>query len=354
VTASTVEKLLNGSFSGQPKLSRFPLPEMPATVAPSATYTHSNIVVTSQIARDWILNRTVRRELIPAADLHADVIPNRKYLVAYGKSIAKKLQEPGWWNEGIHQGLAFTPDGFILDGQHRLLGCALSGIPIVLPLAVNVPWSAFRDIDQNRSRAAHQMIDLPYATTATATARHLLPFLRDEWQTVYTYSGKQHDSDVIDICLGWPYFAEDQQWMKEVYEAAKECGLSGGSLGAVIIGSLASGIDPDEVQQFLNGLRPLTRKVNYETIGTSGSDPRQLIARFFRSKSLHNGGKRRISVDEERAHAGTLRHAMNVWLARNSKTPIKITKLQSWSPAHDLPPIGDPEKIREFHDKHVN
>lgn len=354
-TLSTIEKMLGGEFTADPRNSRFPIPEIPKGTPEGISYTHSGVVIEPEVARDWVLHRSIRRDLMGEAGLvHDEVVPNRKYLVAYAKDLGKKLQRPNWWNKGTHQGGAFTRDGYILDSQHRLAACALSGVPIIMPVAVNVPWNAFKDIDQNRNRAAHQMIDIPYAPEAAATARHLIPFLRGDWHSVYAYKGRDHNEEVIDICLGWPYFAEDQPWMQEIKEASREAGISTGSLGSVVIGSLASGVNPDEVQQFLNGLRPLTRSIEYITIGSNGGDPRQLAARFFRKEYNENGGRKSSTYADERAHCGAIRHAMNVWLARNQENPVKITKIQKWSSNHDLPSIGRPSAIQDFHAKYVN
>lgn len=354
-TLSTIEKMLKGEFTADPRNSRFPIPEIPKGTPEGISYTHSGVVIEPEVARDWVLHRSIRRDLMEEVGrAHEEVVPNRKYLVAYAKEMARKLQQPGWWNPGTHQGAAFTPDGYILDAQHRLVACALSGVRLIMPVATNVPWNAWNDIDQNKMRSAHQMLDIPYATTAAATARYLLPFIHNTWPSVYAYKKREYSEQVIQICLGWPYFAEDQAWMQEVHEAASEAHIPTGAVGSVVIGSLASGVNADEVQQFLNGLRPLTRSVRYETIGSDGDDPRQLVAKFFSREFLANKSRKSNSYDDERAYSGAIRHAMNVWLARNQDNPVKISKIQKWSSNHDLPPIGRPSAIQDFHAKHVN
>jgi len=355
-TVTTIEKMLGGNFSSDPRKSRFELPEVPENAPKGIPYVHSGMIVDPETAQDWILHRTIRREIMPKAVTHAEVVPNRKYLVGYAQYGARKLQaDTTWWNKGTHQGLAFTADGFIIDGQHRLSWCALSGVPIMLPLAVNVPWSAFKDIDQNRSRAAHQMIDLPYATTVVATARYLLPVLNKESATLHTYPGRDHNDKIIEVALGWPYFAEDQSWMKEVYEAGKEAGIPTGPLGAIVVGSLAAGVNADEVQQFLNGLRPFTRGVPYITIGTNGSDPRQLLAKYFNTQKVSTGANRKFtSAADNRSNAAVIRNAMDVWLRRHSDKPRKINTMNRWPDVHDLPAFPNEDGIRAFHAQHVS
>lgn len=355
-TATTIENLLNGSFSSDPRKSSFELPKAPKGAPKGIPHVESGVVITPEMARDWILHRTIRRDVMPKAVTHSEVVPNRKYLVGYSQYGARKLQaETTWWNKGTHQGLAFTPDGFIIDGQHRLSWCALAGVPIILPVAVNAPWSAFKDIDQNRARSAHQMLDIPHATVAAGTARYLLPILSKDGRINHSYKGREYNDKVIEVCLGWPYFAEDQPWMREVYEAGKEAGIPSSPLGAVVVGSLAAGVDADEVQQFINGLRPFSRNVPYITIGTNGSDPRQLLARFFnKQKAATGNNRRRSSAADDRSNTGVIRYAMDVWLRRRSSKPVKVSTIGSWPDVRDLPALPNEDAIRAFHDKHVN
>jgi len=169
---STIEKMLGGEFTSDPRLSRFPLPEIPAGHPDGVPYVHSGFVVTSEMARDYLLNRVIRRDIMPKDLLTDEVLPNRKILIQYAKTGAKKLREdPMWWNRGTPQTASFTREGFLLDAQHRMAWCALSGNPIILPVALGTLWSAYHDIDQNRRRAAHQMLDIPYASQAAAVAR---------------------------------------------------------------------------------------------------------------------------------------------------------------------------------------
>lgn len=352
---STIEKLLGGEFSSDPRCSRFPLPAIPSGTPPGSSYTQSGVTVTPDMARDWVLHRSIRRDLTPRELVHDDMCPNRKYMITYVKDMAKKLaKDPSWWNNGIHQGAAFTGDGFLLDAQHRLAACALSGVSIVMPIAVGVPWSAWEAIDQNRRRHANQMVDLPYANVCTSTARHLLPTLEEKSHILYTRTGNDFLDAILEVCLGWPYFALDQAWTKEISDAALESGIPAGPLGSVCIGALAGGAPADEVQQFLNGLRPLTRGVDYVSIGSSGKDPRQLAARHFAKLRNRRDRRGRMSAEYERATVGSVRYAMNVWLTRFDENPTEISVISSWARDKDLPPLWNEEKIRAFHNQFVN
>lgn len=352
---STIERMIGGEFTSDPRNSRFPLPEIPEGTPDGIPYVHSGFVVTPEMAKDWILNRSIRREITPSEMAHDEMCPNRKYLISYATSGAKKLKDnPNWWNKGIPQGGAFTKDGYLLDSQHRFSWCALSGVPITLPIAVNTPWSAWKDIDQNRRRSAAQMVDIPYAVSAVSVARYLIPVLEGNSATVYTRNGRDYEEQAVEICLGWPYFQDGQSWMKEIYEAAQEAGIPTGALGSLCIGSLAGGIPADEVQQFLNGLRRISRDVESITIGTDGHDPRKLAFQHFDRLRRARDKKGRLTGPEERAAVGTIRYCFDVWMRRVSDNPKKIKIVQRWAETSDLPSIFNEREIRAFHAKYVN
>ncbi len=52
-----------------------------------------------------------------------------------------------------HQGIAFSDKGNLIDGQHRLMSCAESGIPFKTLLFTNVPESVVEVIDTNKTRS---------------------------------------------------------------------------------------------------------------------------------------------------------------------------------------------------------
>lgn len=183
---------------------------------------------------------------------------------------------------------------------------------------------------------------------------HLLPTLEEKSHILYTRTGNDFLDAILEVCLGWPYFALDQAWTKEISDAALESGIPAGPLGSVCIGALAGGAPADEVQQFLNGLRPLTRGVDYVSIGSSGKDPRQLAARHFAKLRNRRDRKGRMSAEYERATVGSVRYAMNVWLTRFDENPTEISVISSWARDKDLPPLWNEEKIRAFHNQFVN
>lgn len=348
--ASRIEQMLGVEFTSDPRLSKHPLPETPEGAPAGVSYVHSGYVLTPEVAKDWLTHRVIRQEVMPPELLHDEVTPNRKFLIHYLKTWMRKL-ENGEWNKGTHQGAAFTPDGFLLDCQHRMAACVLAKTPIILPVSVNTPWSAFMITDSSRRRAADQMLgDLPYGKQAVAVVRHLLPVLNGTSLLEWTVRG--FEDDVVNICLGWPYFAEDQVWMREICETANFSGVPSAPLGAACIGALAAGADPFQVQAFLDGLRPAVRDVEYEALN-GGEDPRRLLLRLFQT-SARRDAKGRFNAEDQRANTGVIRTAMNLWLERYEEGAKHLKQISRTPPSRDLPPMYREDAVRAFHNKHVN
>jgi hypothetical protein len=62
----------------------------------------------------------------------------------------------GRWDQH-HQGLAFGPDGEILDGQHRLWGVMISGVTVKFLCTFNMPPDAQRSIDDHQKRTVRDV-----------------------------------------------------------------------------------------------------------------------------------------------------------------------------------------------------
>jgi hypothetical protein len=75
-----------------------------------------------------------------------------------------------------HQGIAFAPDGRLLDGQHRLMAIVKSGLPVQIQVSMGVQPDTFDVIDTGSvKRSASDVLHVPFATTAVAVmARKLV------------------------------------------------------------------------------------------------------------------------------------------------------------------------------------
>ncbi|MER6605671.1 hypothetical protein ABT282_07095 [Streptomyces sp. NPDC000927] len=349
---SSIEKLLGIRFESSPKHSRYPLPVPPEGHPRGTPYTQNNFVVTREAARDWLTYRVIRREFTSKDVLKntPDFQDNRKFIIPYVRQWAKVFR--GEWDEpynpNTHEGAAFSPNGFLLDAQHRLAGFLLSDEKFFeISVTRDVDWKAFVVMNKGKRRNVSQMLgdDIPYAQQSTGIARHLIPILDGTEREMFTCTGR--DADVRDIVRGWPYFQIDSEWSKDI-AATQRSRIPMGPLGASVMGALAAGAPPFEVKAFVDGLMPGYRG-GYPDIGVGGEDPRRLLKLAFLGT-----GKRRYSDAEQRVNAGMIRKAMEVWLHRNDEKP-KILKALPRTPAlRSLPEVWGSEKVRLFHSEHVS
>lgn len=92
------------------------------------------VTVTPELAAEWLKRNTDNRAL-------------RKWHV---DSLAAAILRNEWVL--THQGVAFSTDGRLLDGQHRLAAIVKAGQPVQIAVARNVVDLAFKTIDQGIKR----------------------------------------------------------------------------------------------------------------------------------------------------------------------------------------------------------
>lgn len=259
----------------------------------------------------------------------------------YNKGLVDVLKD-GEWDPGVSQGIAFTWDGFISDGQHRLAAIALTKIAADIIITRNASWSAFDVTDMQRVRRPGQMLgDMPHSGLAIRIAKYLYPVLLGTQETDY-YSRETSNPDLVEMVRAWPLF--HGPWLAEVQAVHQEYHVPTSPLGAVVVGALAAGANEDDVQQFLNGMRR-RHKEAFPSIGTDGEDPRYLLRMQF-----SRGSQGRIPEAESFGNAGILRQAMTVWLERYSDKPIKIKKFQrAVYKKQNLPPFWRSGEISKYH-----
>lgn len=348
---SRIETMLGFLFTSDPRGSRFPIPKIPKQYRdkfPGELYTEP-VTVTPQIARDWLEHRIIRKEYTPKELLHDDFCPNRRFLIG---ALVGSSNRKGWIDtlkdgelRKIHQGIAFTPDGYICDGQHRLAAVALSGVTATFLVAVDVDWKGFSVMDSGRTRSAGQLLgDMPHADMCAASARYILPVLAGVERAEY-YDKMAHKDDVINLVQGWTTY-HSGEWSKEVSSASSQANIPNTPLMATVMMALAAGADPFEVHAFLAGLRKNFNPRDYITIGTDGDDPRWILRNAF---SNQGKGKRSFSSDEQYGNVGLIRRSMEVWLNKE-----KVKALTRTSRHRSLPPVWNADKVRAYHADHVN
>lgn len=98
--------------------------------------------------------------------------------------IKKQLLEGKWMLNG--ECIKIAADGEILDGQHRLIACQESGIPIETMIMFNVGKEAKHTMDTGRNRSASDVLSFvfpnkKYITAISAAARFVLAFNKGQF-----------------------------------------------------------------------------------------------------------------------------------------------------------------------------
>lgn len=362
---SVIERRLGFEFVSDPRKAKFQIPETPKKHPKDRPYLYSAMQISPEMARDVLKYRVIRKEITPKDLLHDSMTSNRRFLLAaldgsrHRKGLIDVLKD-GEWNPGIASPVVFTYDGYLLDGQHRFAACALSNVPIEVPVAVNGQWDTFAVTDTNRGRSAGQLLgDIPYADYSAAAAKLILPIIRGTERKDYAIPSASNQ-EVYDLVHGWPFFRENwdggSTWMKEVVAAAaSRIPLS--PLAASTMMALAAGADPFHVQSFLDGLKPVYSD-GFPDIGEKGKDPRFLLRRLYLTRS---GGGRGATETERRQQVGHVRRAMQIWLdyrmweeRREGPGITEITQLRTVSENSDLPEVWRADAVRKFHREKVS
>ncbi len=99
--------------------------------------------LTPEIALDWIDH----------CNTH-----NRKMVDSHVDYLAEEMRAGRW--RLTHQGIAFSTNRVLLDGQHRLWAVAMSGITIPIRVFVNEPPEAMEVLDTGQRRRNDQILTL--------------------------------------------------------------------------------------------------------------------------------------------------------------------------------------------------
>lgn len=92
---------------------------------------------------------------------------NRPVTRQHVKDLASDMANNRW--RKTHQGIAFSPDGRLLDGQHRLLAIVMSGVTIPLLVTRDVEPEAMDGIDQHQRRTAAQIASMQHGVDKEAS-----------------------------------------------------------------------------------------------------------------------------------------------------------------------------------------
>lgn len=96
----------------------------------------------------------------------------RKLDTKKARSMARDI-EGKRWNNNMHWAdpIMLSPDGLLMNGQHRCKAVEITKTPIQVDVRYNVPEEYFDFVDNGKPRYTHDFIDVKNATTLTAVAR---------------------------------------------------------------------------------------------------------------------------------------------------------------------------------------
>lgn len=355
--ASAIEKLLGLTFVSDPRGARFPIPATPEGHPSDRPFPHPSMKITPEMARDVLTYRVIRMERMPRSIKHSEMTGNRKFLITTLRGTAKKkglvsTVKDGDWDPRISTPVVFTPDGFLLDGQHRFAACLLAGRTIEVPITTNGQWGTFSVLDTGRVRNAGQLLgEVPYPDQSAAAAKLILPVLygveRDQWIV-----DDATNQDIYDLVNGWPFFHEtwdNGSWMKHVLQAASSR-IPPSPLAASVMMALAAGANASHVQEFLNALKPGYRE-GFPKLGEKGDDPRYLLRKQYMNKASN----KKATNKDRRDQVSHVRRAMEVWLEyRSGSELIQLEKLQAAAENASLPVVWHADDVRKFHEERVS
>ena len=120
------------------------------------------IDLTPEMAEDWLTH----------CNTH-----NRRLIDAHVELLAQEMKAGRW--QLTHQGVAFSPQRVLLDGQHRLWAVVLSGVTVPMRVFVNEPAEGMEVIDTGKARSHDQILSLsagigPVGPEDLATLRAML------------------------------------------------------------------------------------------------------------------------------------------------------------------------------------
>jgi hypothetical protein len=114
------------------------------------------VLITPEMAREWLTRDVVNRPLIPRNV----------------EAIAFDMRSGRWVL--THQSIAFNRDGLLVDGQHRLHAVVAAGVAVPMRVTYCVEFGFEAPIDTGCMRRAHHVLGIPSRAVAVCNALVLL------------------------------------------------------------------------------------------------------------------------------------------------------------------------------------
>lgn len=184
--------------------------------------------ITPEIAAKW-LHPSINRDNRTVRDSHVDYL-------------AREIVDGKW--QVTHQGIAFSKDGRLIDGQHRLNAIVRAGIPVKCMVTTGLDDSAYKVVDCGSMRVVADRIHL----VNNANQNHVIcSAITAYLRAVQRSAGRMAVSAVEDEFLSK---ADSWQWVgAELSSVASKMRL------AAVLGSFAvyHFMNADKAGEFLSG-----------------------------------------------------------------------------------------------------
>lgn len=219
--------------------------------------------------RNWLTSRIAASARLPENDLISEVAKitpaaaeyilanhndgNRRLTENRINNYAKAMREGRWL---VHsQGISFSRNGLLNNGQNRLTAIVRAGCPVHLNVSFGEDRDAFSVLDTGKGRTGQDAVEiagLPYATGQAAAARL---YTLIEWQSKGTIASRRVDNDVILETLAT--VPEIGLTIKESSELSKpkRLGVPIGAMTVALARIKRSTKQPEKLPEFVKHLR---------------------------------------------------------------------------------------------------
>jgi hypothetical protein len=274
------------------------------------TTTYDVVRMTPELASEWLARPSIHQRRTA-----------RNVIAGYARAMRE-----GRWREPSIDPIALTPDGALLNGQHRLRAVIAAEWSGDMLIARDVDPALFPTIDTGRRRHAAQLIDTPNAIAVASIVRMVLWY--DQRRPAHPRGAAlSFDNDEL-----LAYILEHEE---PLVEAARDAGMMHNAAGlprstggAAVYLAHREGADEELVAAFVNGV------ASGAELGAE--DPRlHLRNRFLVSMPY-------LKRDSSGAWLVTVR-ALNAWLQQRPLSKL-VYDTDALPPAIELvPPREDRE-----------
>jgi len=265
------------------------------TVVPAqfAKMTTITTIVTPEMAAEWLKRNKTNRVIRPLW------ISEIVVMIKTGKWLL------------THQGIAFDEEGFLIDGQHRLMAIVETGISVPMQVTTDSGAATFEVVDTGKTRNMADLTRTPklIAEVTTRLARF-----------VCGYSSV----DVYDVKKAKKAFGDTVELLLSL-APTKHRGVSTASVKAGAVLRIA--LHPEDLDFAVSGYRALTLLRFEDThpavaafgrrlLSSRADTPDEVLLLAYRSFDSNHGDKCRAYMKDIEPVRADLRHRANLLMAR--------------------------------------